>query len=96
MSAKFIFVTNGSGGHGRARQITAEFRAVDPVIVLLADPAETTDRPDVAAYYTAAHTNFARDYMAAAETVIPPLEEWFGTPRPRCAGRADRPERAAL
>jgi hypothetical protein len=34
----------------------------------------------VAAYYTAAHTNYARDYMAAAENVIPLLEEWFGTP----------------
>ena len=51
------------------------------MIVLLGDPAETTDRPRVAAYYTAAHTNYARDYMAAAETAIPPLEAWFGTPR---------------
>jgi hypothetical protein len=39
------------------------------------------DRPGVAAYYTVAHTSFARDYMAAAEAVIPPLENWFGTPR---------------
>ncbi len=42
---------------------------------------ETIDRPHVAAYYTAAHTSFARDYMAAAEAVIPPLEDWFGPPR---------------
>ena len=49
--------------------------------MLLGDPAETIDRPRVAAYYTAAHTEHARDYMTAAETVIPPLEEWFGTPR---------------
>ena len=77
--SRFIFVTNGSGDSA-AKAITAEFRGVDPVIVLLDDPAETVDRPRVAAYYTAAHTNYARDYMAAAENVIPPLEEWFGTP----------------
>ena len=64
-----------------ATPITQEFRGVEPVIVLLDNPAETTDRPRVAAYYTAAHVNAARDYMAAVETVIPPLEEWFGTPR---------------
>ncbi len=73
------FITNGSESKS-ADQLTTEFRDVDPVIVLLNDPAQTTDRPRVLAYYSAAHTNFARDYMAAAETVIPPLEEWFGTP----------------
>jgi len=82
--SKFIFVSNGSGSNGsdavQAPAITVEFRAVDPVIVLIADPAETTDRPHVAAYYTAAHTNLARDYIAAAEKVIPLLQEWFGTP----------------
>jgi hypothetical protein len=78
--SRFAFVTNGSAAKpGTA--ITAEFYGVDPVLVLFSDPAETTDRPRVAAYYTAAHTNFARDYMAAAETVIPPLEPWFGTPK---------------
>jgi hypothetical protein len=78
--AKFMFVANGTpGAVGPA--ITEEFRGVDPVIVLLDDAGETADRPDVAAYYTAAHTKYARDYMAAAETVIPALEEWFGSPR---------------
>ena len=71
--------------------------AVDPVIVLLGDPAATTDRPHVAAYFTAAHTNYARDYMTAAESVIPPLEEWFGAPRTQGRpGGTHRPERAAL
>jgi hypothetical protein len=80
VESKFIFVTNSSpGASGPA--IRAEFRAVDPVIVLLGDPAENNDRPRVAAYYTAAHTDYARDSMMAVETVIPPLEEWFGTPR---------------
>lgn len=81
--SKFAFVTNGAADSGEkpGEAITAEFRGVDPVIVLLNDPAETTDRPGVAAYYTVAHTSFARDYMAAAEVVIPPLENWFGTPR---------------
>jgi hypothetical protein len=78
--SKFRFVANGVEGKSGAA-ISEEFQGVDPVIVLLADPAETTDRPRVSAYYTAAHTSFARDYMAAAESVIPPLEEWFGTPR---------------
>lgn len=83
--SRFAFVTNGSatanGSAGKAgAAITEEFPGVDPVIVLISDPAETTDRPRVAAYYTAAHTSFARDYMVAAEAVIPPLEEWFGTP----------------
>jgi hypothetical protein len=81
--SKFTFVGNGTpdaSGATTGTAITQEFRGVEPVIVLLTDPAETTDRPRVAAYYTAAHTNVARDYMAAAETVIPPLEEWFGTP----------------
>jgi hypothetical protein len=78
--AKLTFVTNGGGGKSGAA-LTEEFRGVDPVIVLLADSAETTDRPHVSAYYTAAHTNFARSYMAAAESVIPPLEAWFGSPR---------------
>ncbi len=82
--SKYIFVTNGSGDSpaqaAAAPAITQEFRGVDPVIVMIADPAQTIDRPLVAAYYTAAHTNFARDYMAAAEAVIPPLEDWFGTP----------------
>ncbi len=78
--SKFIFVANGSSGAAGAA-ISEEFPGVDPVIVLLGDPAETTDRPHVAAFYTAAHTNYARDYMAAAEAVIPALEAWFGTPR---------------
>jgi hypothetical protein len=83
--ANGAFVSNGTGasnGTGRmGAAITEEFRGVEPVIVLLGDPAETTDRPRVAAYYTAAHTNYARDYMAATESVIPPLEAWFGVPR---------------
>lgn len=79
--SQFAFVTNASGTSAEKSAINTEFRGVDPVIVLLADSAETTDRPGVAAYYTAAHTSFARDYMAAAEAVIPPLENWFGTPR---------------
>jgi hypothetical protein len=78
--SKFIFVVNSSPS-AAGPAISAEFRGVDPVIVLLGDPAETADRPRVAAYYTAAHTDYARDYMAAAETVIPSLEEWFGAPR---------------
>ena len=76
----FTFVGNGTGAVS-GYSLTQEFRGVDPVIVLLDRPAETTDRPRVAAYYTAAHVNAARDYMAAVESVIPPLEEWFGTPR---------------
>ncbi len=80
--AKFAFVANGSEGKAGA-VITEEFIGVDPVIVLLNDPSESTDRPRVAAYYTAAHTSFARDYIAAAESVIPPLQEWFGAPRRR-------------
>ncbi len=88
--SKYAFVTNGIGRKGNddvaavakgAASVSAEFRGVDPVIVLLGDPVETADRPRVAAYYTAAHTEYAHDYMAAAEAVIPPLEEWFGTPR---------------
>jgi hypothetical protein len=78
-ASKFSFVTNGSAT-ATGTAITEEFPGTDPVVVLLNDPASTTDRPRVAAYYTAAHTGFARDYMAAAESVIPPLEEWFGTP----------------
>jgi hypothetical protein len=78
--SKFSFVTNGAEGKTGA-EITEEFHGVEPVVVLLGDPAETTDRPRVSAYYTAPHTNYARDYMAAAEYVIPPMEEWFGTPR---------------
>jgi hypothetical protein len=61
--------------------LTQEFRGVEPVLVLLADAASTTDRPGVAAYYTAAHTSLARDAMAAVEAVIPPLSEWFGSPK---------------
>jgi hypothetical protein len=81
--SKYAFVTNGTVGTQGATgpEITSEFHGVDPVIVLLGDPAESTDRPRVDAYYTALHTNNARDYMAAAEMVIPPLELWFGTPR---------------
>lgn len=85
---KYAFVTNGStlpaaksGSSPADAAITSEFQGADPVIVLLGDPAEATSRPHVAAYYTAAHTDYARDYMTAAETVIPPLEEWFGIPR---------------
>jgi hypothetical protein len=76
----FTFVGNGTGA-ASGYSLTQEFRGVEPVIVLLDNPAETTDRPRVAAYYTAAHVNAARDYMAAVESVIPTLEEWFGTPR---------------
>jgi hypothetical protein len=78
--SQFTFVANSPEATAGAA-ITAEFRGVDPVIVLLDDPAASTDRPRVAAYFTAAHTSYARDYMTAAESVIPPLEEWFGTPR---------------
>ena len=78
----YTFVGNGNGnGAASGYSIIQEFRGVEPVIVLLDDPAETTDRPRVAAYYTAAHVNAARDYMAAIESVIPLLEGWFGTPR---------------
>jgi hypothetical protein len=79
-----LFVVNGTGGarsgDGRGASVIQELSPTEPVIVLLSDPASTTDRPRVAAYYTAAHTNYARDYMSAAESVIPPLEQWFGTP----------------
>ncbi len=78
--SKFIFVANGSQG-AAGPAISEAFCGVEPVIVLLGDPAETADRPRVAAYYTAAHTEYARDYMAAVESVTPLLEEWFGTPR---------------
>jgi hypothetical protein len=61
--------------------LTANFRGVDPVFVLLTEPASSTDRPQVDAYYTAAHTGFARDYIVAAEAVIPHLEPWFGKPQ---------------
>lgn len=77
---KFLFVANAPDAKPGA-EITAEFHTSEPVIVMLEDPAQTTDRPRVAAYYTAGHTNFARDYMAAAENVIPDLESWFGTPQ---------------
>jgi hypothetical protein len=76
----FTFVGNGTGA-ASGYSLTQEFRGVEPVLVLLDNPAETTDRPRVAAYYTAAHTDAARDYMAAVESIIPTLEEWFGTPR---------------
>jgi hypothetical protein len=79
-NAAFTFIGNGTGD-ASGSVITQEFRDVEPVLVLLDHPAETTDRPRVAAYYTAAHTNDARDYMTAVESVIPTLEEWFGTPR---------------
>jgi hypothetical protein len=75
-----LFVANGAAVVTQGEVITQELSPAEPVIVLLNDPASTTDRPRVAAYYTAAHTNFARDYMAAAESVIPALEQWFGTP----------------
>jgi hypothetical protein len=77
---KVLFVANAPEAKPGA-EITAEFLGAEPVIVMLEDPAETTDRPRVAAFYTASHTNFARDYMAAAEKVIPELESWFGTPQ---------------
>ena len=85
---RFIFAGNGSpvlpdasSNAAPDSAVIQEFRGVEPVIVLLDDPAETTDRPRVAAYYTAAHVNAARDYMAAVESDIPLLEQWFGTPR---------------
>ena len=65
---------------GSTTVLTQEFRGFEPVLVMLKDAASTTDRPMVAAYYTAAHTGLARDYMAAAEAVIPVLAEWFGKP----------------
>jgi hypothetical protein len=78
--SKYVFVANGVETKSGA-DISVEFAGgTDPVIVMLSDPSETTDRPRVAAYYTAGHTNLARDYMAAAEAVIPDMEEWFGTP----------------
>lgn len=77
---KISFVINSFEAK-RGAEITGEYRGGDtPVIVLLGDAAETTDRPRVEAFYTASHTNLARDYMAAAESVIPALEQWFGTP----------------
>jgi hypothetical protein len=79
-NSKFNFVTNASEtAEGAAT--TQVFRGVDPVIVLLSDAASVTDRPHVSAYFTAAHTEFARDYITAAESVIPPLELWFGSIR---------------
>ena len=88
--ARLTFVGNGaaigqdSGGKeketeldGSRTVLAQEFRGVEPVLVMLKDAASTTDRPNVAAYYTAAHTSLARDYMAAVEAVILPLEEWF-------------------
>ena len=77
---KFLFVASAADARP-GPEITAEFHGAEPVIAMLEDPGETTDRPRVAAYYTAGHTNFARDYMAAAEKVIPDLEFWFGTPQ---------------
>ena len=66
---------------GRGTALAQEFRGIEPVLVMLRDAASTTDRPSVAAYYTAAHTSLARDYVAAAEAVIPALTEWFGKPK---------------
>ena len=62
-------------------EITADFHTPEPAIVLLDAAASITDRPHVAAYYSAAHTALARNYIAAAEAVIPPLEEWLGPSR---------------
>ena len=79
--SKFLFVASDPEAKP-GTELIADFRGGDtPALVLLPDPGQTTDRPRVAAYYTADHTNFARDYMAATEAVIPALEEWFGTPR---------------
>jgi hypothetical protein len=66
---------------GSRTVLTQEFRGIDPVLVMLKDADSTTDRPNVAAYYTTAHTSLARDYMAAVEAVVPLLEEWFGKPK---------------
>ena len=78
----YLFVTTDTASKP-GPEVKAEFRGIDPVLVLLHDAASTTDRPRVAAYYTKSNLIHARDYMAATEAVIPALEEWFGTPRSR-------------
>jgi hypothetical protein len=79
-STSYAFVANGSGATA-GPVLDQEFRGEDPVLVLLEEAAQTTDRPRVEAYYLTAHLSAARDLMASAETIIPPLESWFGSPR---------------
>ena len=68
---------NEAAPEGSRTVLAQEFRGVEPVLAMLKDAASTTDRPNVAAYYTAAHTSLACDYMAAVEAVVPQLEDWF-------------------
>lgn len=44
-------------------------------------PFETIDRPNVTVYHLADHTQTARDYVNAAEKVLPQITDWFGTPK---------------
>ena len=80
------------------RQITAEFHDVDPVIALLDDPGETTDRPRVAAYLHVRHTRILRATIwRRPRTVIPPIwRNGSAPPEQSGAGGTDRPQRAAL
>jgi hypothetical protein len=44
-------------------------------------PFETIDRPNMTVYHLADHTQTARDYINAAEKVMPQMTDWFGTPK---------------
>jgi hypothetical protein len=80
-----VFVGNGEGKASGAvldQQFSEQtLTSSEPVLVLLDDCAATTDRPHVSAYYTAAHTEAAREQIDAAEAVMPPLKPWFGAMR---------------
>ncbi|MDR3764271.1 MAG: hypothetical protein P4M01_09275 [Acidobacteriota bacterium] len=76
---RYLLVLNQDSAKPGA-EAEAEYRGEDPVVVMLEDPGVSDDRPWVNAYYTLDRTNYARDYMTAAEKAIPKLETWFGTP----------------
>lgn len=41
-------------------------------------PFETIERPNMTVYHLADHTQTARDYINAAEKVLPQMTDWFG------------------
>lgn len=70
-------VQNFAGGQTELTYQSVGARA--PTFVIA--PFQTLDRQNLTVYHLADHTQIARDYVNAAEKVLPQITDYFGTPK---------------
>jgi hypothetical protein len=77
-----VLVTNADEASKSGDSLDATFRSFASVTPTFAYGAyQTLERPGMTIYHLAEHTQLARDYVNAAEKVMPQVSDFFGTPK---------------